>query len=134
METQRLAFHTGRAHKLALEPEAPTCFLSCGEDGAVRGPPCCDSCGAMPSLAHAPVHRLLPTRPDSSGAVTLFKLLQHLQCTILLCSKFCRRVVSPQHIAMPSHISHQACECNLRPCTAIKHWLPPLSSLANCQL
>lgn len=36
VETQRLAFHTGRAHKLALEPEAPTCFLSCGEDGAVR--------------------------------------------------------------------------------------------------
>jgi hypothetical protein len=36
VETQRLAFHTGRAHKLALEPEVPTCFLSCGEDGAVR--------------------------------------------------------------------------------------------------
>ncbi len=24
------------AHKLTLEPGAPSCFLSCGEDGAVR--------------------------------------------------------------------------------------------------
>ena len=36
VETQRLAAHAGRAHKLALEPGQPTCFLSCGEDGAVR--------------------------------------------------------------------------------------------------
>lgn len=35
METQRLALHQGRAHKLALVPDAPQCFLSCGEDGAV---------------------------------------------------------------------------------------------------
>lgn len=35
VETQRLALHNGRAHKLALQPEEPACFLSCGEDGAV---------------------------------------------------------------------------------------------------
>lgn len=35
-ETQRLAVHGGRAHKLALQPDQPACFLSCGEDGVVR--------------------------------------------------------------------------------------------------
>lgn len=29
--TRRLACHRGRAHKLALEPGSPHCFLSCGE-------------------------------------------------------------------------------------------------------
>ena len=59
VETQRLAFHTGRAHKLALEPEAPTCFLSCGEDGAVRNIfiTCCDGCCAVAWMAHAPIDR-----------------------------------------------------------------------------
>lgn len=36
VETIHLVTHSGRAHKLALEPGAPTCFMSCGEDGAVR--------------------------------------------------------------------------------------------------
>lgn len=36
VETRRLAVHRGRAHKLALEPDSPHCFLSCGEDGEVR--------------------------------------------------------------------------------------------------
>lgn len=35
-ETRRLAVHSCPAHKLALEPGAPTCFYSCGEDGEVR--------------------------------------------------------------------------------------------------
>ena len=34
-ETKKLAKHSGRAHKLALEPDQPHCFLSSGEDGAV---------------------------------------------------------------------------------------------------
>lgn len=34
-ETKKLAKHNGRAHKLALEPDQPHCFLSSGEDGAV---------------------------------------------------------------------------------------------------
>ena len=34
-ETKKLAKHSGRAHKLALEPDEPNCFLSSGEDGAV---------------------------------------------------------------------------------------------------
>ena len=34
-ETKQLAKHRGRAHKLALEPDQPHCFLSSGEDGAV---------------------------------------------------------------------------------------------------
>ena len=33
-ETKKLAKHSGRAHKLALEPDQPHCFLSSGEDGA----------------------------------------------------------------------------------------------------
>lgn len=33
VETRRLACHRGRAHKLALEPGSPHCFLSCGEGG-----------------------------------------------------------------------------------------------------
>ena len=31
VQTQRLACHRGRAHKLALEPDSADCFLSCGE-------------------------------------------------------------------------------------------------------
>lgn len=70
METQRLAFHTGRAHKLALEPEAPTCFLSCGEDGAVRK----SSLHAVTAAAqchgwHRRPLPLLPALPDCTGAV-----------------------------------------------------------------
>ncbi|CAI5500806.1 unnamed protein product [Closterium sp. Naga37s-1] len=34
--TVRLARHRGRAHKLAVLPHSPLCFLSCGEDGVVR--------------------------------------------------------------------------------------------------
>lgn len=33
VETRRLACHRGRAHKLALEPDSASCFLSCGEGG-----------------------------------------------------------------------------------------------------
>lgn len=33
--TRRLASHRGPAHKLALEPDSPHTFLSCGEDGVV---------------------------------------------------------------------------------------------------
>lgn len=34
--TKRLARHRGRAHKLAIEPGSPHCFLGSGEDGEVR--------------------------------------------------------------------------------------------------
>jgi hypothetical protein len=34
--TALLGAHRGRAHKLALDPAAPSCFFSCGEDGEVR--------------------------------------------------------------------------------------------------
>ncbi|CAI5509759.1 unnamed protein product [Closterium sp. Naga37s-1] len=36
VDTKRLARHRGRAHKLAVDPTTPHCFLSCGEDGVVR--------------------------------------------------------------------------------------------------
>eukprot|EP00271_Cylindrocystis_brebissonii_P010082 TRINITY_DN26183_c0_g1_i1.p1 TRINITY_DN26183_c0_g1~~TRINITY_DN26183_c0_g1_i1.p1 ORF type:complete len:732 (-),score=170.80 TRINITY_DN26183_c0_g1_i1:674-2869(-) len=36
VETEKLAQHGGRAHKLAIEPGSATCFYSCGEDGRVR--------------------------------------------------------------------------------------------------
>ncbi|CAI5497198.1 unnamed protein product [Closterium sp. Naga37s-1] len=36
VDTKRLARHRGRAHKLAVDPTTPHCFLSCGEDGIVR--------------------------------------------------------------------------------------------------
>jgi len=35
-ETRKLATHSGRAHKLALDPSAAAAFYSCGEDGVVR--------------------------------------------------------------------------------------------------
>ena len=35
VSTRRLATHEGRAHKMALNHDAPACFLSCGEDGQV---------------------------------------------------------------------------------------------------
>jgi hypothetical protein len=34
-ETRKLATHSGRAHKLALDPSAAAAFYSCGEDGVV---------------------------------------------------------------------------------------------------
>lgn len=37
VETRRLACHRGRAHKLALEPDSASCFLSCGEGGLAWG-------------------------------------------------------------------------------------------------
>lgn len=36
VQTKNLAKHSGRAHKLAIEPGSPRIFYSCGEDGAVR--------------------------------------------------------------------------------------------------
>lgn len=39
VETRRLACHRGRAHKLALEPDSASCFLSCGEGGLAAGGP-----------------------------------------------------------------------------------------------
>ena len=35
MSTKRVAHHNDSAHKLALEPDSPHVFLSCGEDGGV---------------------------------------------------------------------------------------------------
>ncbi|CAB1326518.1 unnamed protein product [Coregonus sp. 'balchen'] len=35
--TKRVAQHKGAAHKLALEPDSPCCFLSAGEDAVVFG-------------------------------------------------------------------------------------------------
>ncbi|XP_062849795.1 DDB1- and CUL4-associated factor 8 [Trichomycterus rosablanca] len=35
--TKRVAQHKGAAHKLALEPDSPSCFLSTGEDAVVFG-------------------------------------------------------------------------------------------------
>lgn len=35
VETHGLHKHAGRAHKLAIDPTSPPCFLSCGEDGSV---------------------------------------------------------------------------------------------------
>ncbi|XP_017327643.1 DDB1- and CUL4-associated factor 8 [Ictalurus punctatus] len=35
--TKRVAQHKGAAHKLALEPDSPCCFLSTGEDAVVYG-------------------------------------------------------------------------------------------------
>ena len=35
-ETRKLATHSGRAHKLALDPSTAAAFYSCGEDGVVR--------------------------------------------------------------------------------------------------
>ena len=36
LQTRKLGSHSGRAHKLALCPQHPATFLSCGEDGAVN--------------------------------------------------------------------------------------------------
>ena len=35
VQTRMLHAHIWRAHKLALVPGSPSCFLSCGEDGVV---------------------------------------------------------------------------------------------------
>ena len=35
-ETRKLATHSGRAHKLTLDPSTAAAFYSCGEDGVVR--------------------------------------------------------------------------------------------------
>ena len=52
VETRRVAKHHMRAHKLALVPDDPGCFFSCGEDGIVMHCDirCRDSVAARPLL------------------------------------------------------------------------------------
>jgi hypothetical protein len=65
VETRRLACHRGRAHKLALEPGSPHCFLSCGEGGRGGGLACCLACQAGPPTESMPAHPPQPPPPAS---------------------------------------------------------------------
>lgn len=90
VQTKNLAKHSGRAHKLAIEPGSPRIFYSCGEDGAVR---------------HVSEALTLCFQQN----IICFKILQLTLCSCNLCFGFALiytvKVVLYQNLCLSSQIT-----------------------------
>lgn len=86
VETHRIAKHHTRAHKLALVPDEPGCFFSCGEDGVVMH---CDiRCRDAISA-----RRLLTCRRPRPN-VSMFRRYGMGHCPACTCLQLCRTGIS----------------------------------------